>query len=187
MPTGNRYDVAGGGVLYCATRLEACYAETLARLRPSPGVIAKLGDYESGRMNVGSVPADWRTRRVRLVLLCDQPLPFLDVENPSTLAALGEALTKELVALDVDRPLDVSLMRGRDRRIPRLVSLWAYSQQDDLGMPKFSGLRYESKLGQYECWAIFDRTMVRAAEQKAVLKSDVALVRVADMYGLTLH
>lgn len=26
---GNRYDVAGGGVLYCASDLEACYAETL--------------------------------------------------------------------------------------------------------------------------------------------------------------
>lgn len=33
---GNRFDVPGGGVLYAATKAEACYAETLL-IEPSRG------------------------------------------------------------------------------------------------------------------------------------------------------
>jgi hypothetical protein len=84
MPSGNRYDVAGGGVPYCAKTLEACYAETLAGLRPSPSLIARLGAHEDGRMNLGTVPVDRRMRLVRLRVLCDEPLPFIDVEDPSS-------------------------------------------------------------------------------------------------------
>ncbi len=32
---GNRFDVLGGGVLYLSTTARGCYAETLARLRPT--------------------------------------------------------------------------------------------------------------------------------------------------------
>lgn len=187
MSSGNRYDIAGGGVLYCATQLEACYAETLARFRPSPGVIERLGAFEAGRMNVGSVAADWRLRRVKARVLCEESLPFVDVEDPSTLAFLGDVLEKDLAALDIQQPLDVSLMRGRDRRIPRLVSRWAYNEQDESGSPVFSGLRYESKLGKYECWAIFDGTPVRSVDLAAVSKDDPELMQVANMFKLTLH
>lgn len=129
--SGNRYDVSGGGVLYCATDLEGCYAETLARYRPSPRIIAALGLQTDGYMNVGSVPADWRLRRVTTRVICQEPLPFVDVEDPRTLATLSELLAKDLVAaLDMDQPLDVSLMRGRNRLVPRLVSRWAYVQQN---------------------------------------------------------
>ena len=119
--SGNRYDVSGGGVLYCATNLEGCYAETLARYRPSPRIIAALGLHTDGYMNVGSVPADWRLRRVKTRVICQEPLPFVDVEDPCTLATLGELLAKDLAALDIQQPLDVSLMRGRNRLVPRLV------------------------------------------------------------------
>ena len=39
--SGNRYDVSGGGVLYCATEFEGCYAENLARYRPSPRMMCR--------------------------------------------------------------------------------------------------------------------------------------------------
>lgn len=186
-PTGNRYDVAGGGVLYCATELQACYAETLGRFRPSPVLVAALGLDEAGRMTVGSVAADWRMRRVKVRVQCRQSLPFIDVEDPRTLAYLGEVLARDLSALDIQQPLDVSLMRGLDRRIPRLVARWAHSQQDDDGNPLFSGLRYESKFGGYECWAIFDGTPVHATETLPVSKDDPALEAVAAMFKLTIH
>ncbi|MBU6280187.1 MAG: RES domain-containing protein [Actinomycetales bacterium] len=185
--SGNRYDVPGGGILYCATNLEGCYAETLARYRPSPGVIAALGLHADGYMNVGSVPADWRLRRVKTRVLCQEPLPFVDVENPRTLATLGEVLAKDLAALDIEQPLDVSLMRGRNRHVPRLVSRWAYVQQNEDGTPRYSGIRYESKLGGWECWAIFDGTPLTQAEQAAVSLEDPELVTIASMYKLTIH
>jgi hypothetical protein len=184
---GNRYDVAGGGVLYCATNIEGCYAETLARFRPSPVVIAALDGNEMGRMNRGSVAADWRLRREWVRAQCDHALPFLNVEDPATLAHLGRVLVKELAALEVSQPLDVSLMRGSDRRIPRLVARWAHSQQDNAGTPEYSGIRYESKLGGYECWAIFDGTPIRVVESAIVSRDDQALVRVSQMFKLTVH
>lgn len=185
--SGNRYDVSGGGILYCATNLEGCYAETLARYRPSPGVIAALGLHTDGYMNVGSVPADWRLRRVKTRVLCQEPLPFVDVEDPSTLATLGDVLAKDLAALDIEQPLDVSLMRGRNRLVPRLVSRWAYIQQREDGTPRYSGIRYESKLGGWECWAIFDGTRLAQAEPAAVSLEDPELVSIAAMYKLTIH
>lgn len=163
--SGNRYDVSGGGVLYCATDLEGCYAETLARYRPSPRIIAALGLHTDGYMSVGSVPADWRLRRVTTRVICQEPLPFLDV----------------------DQPLDVSLMRGRNRLVPRLVSRWAYVQQNEDWTPRYSGIRYESKLGGWECWAIFDGTRLGQAEERAVSLEDPELVSVSAMYKLTIH
>ncbi len=150
--SGNRYDVSGGGVLYCATDLEG-----------------------------------WRLRRVTTRVICQEPLPFVDVEVPRTLATLGELLAKDLVALDMDQPLDVSLMRGRNRLVPRLVSRWAYVQQNEDGTPRYSGIRYESKLGGWECWAIFDGTRLGQAEERAVSLEDPALVSVSAMYKLTIH
>lgn len=185
--SGNRYDVSGGGVLYCATDLEGCYAETLARFRPSPGIIAALGAHTDGYMNVGGVPADWRLRRVKTRVLCQEPLPFVDVEDPHTLATLGEVLAKDLAALDIEQPLDVSLMRGRNRLVTRLVSRWAYVQQNEDGTPRYSGIRYESKLGGWECWAIFDGTRLMQDEETAVSLDDPELVRVAAMYKLTIY
>ena len=161
--------------------------ETLARYRPSPRIIAALGLHTDGYMNVGSVPADWRLRRVTTRVLCQEPLPFVDVEDPRTLATLSELLAKDLVALDTDQPLDVSLMRGRNRLVPRLVSRWAYVQQNEDGTPRYSGIRYESKLGGWECWAIFDGTRLGQAEERAVSLEDPELVSVSAMYKLTIH
>jgi hypothetical protein len=138
-------------------------------------------------MNVGSVPADWRLRRVKTRVICQEPLPFVDVEDPRTLATLGELLAKDLAALDIEQPLDVSLMRGRNRLVPRLVSRWAYVQQNEDGTPRYSGIRYESKLGGWECWAIFDGTRLGQAEEMAVSLEDPELVSVAAMYKLTIH
>lgn len=185
--TGNRYDVPAGGVLYCATDLVCCYAETLARFRPAPSLIAKLGQYEAGRMNAGSVPADWRMRRVACHVNCRDPLPFVDVEDPYTLAYLGAVLAKDLAALGVDEPLNVSHVRGGNRLIPRLISRWAYVQQDEDGNALYSGIRYESKLGDWECWAIFDGTQMTATGHTAITVNDDSLQFVAKMFDLTIH
>jgi hypothetical protein len=53
------------GVLYFGSTLQACFAETLARLRPSVKLLALVEDEwrSAGFMDAGSVPADWRQRR----------------------------------------------------------------------------------------------------------------------------
>ena len=78
---GNRYDVVGGGVLYFATKVQGCYAETLARLRPTARVRAVLRD-EDNFMLCGGVPQDWRFRRLQVGVTLEDALPFVDVEHP---------------------------------------------------------------------------------------------------------
>ena len=62
----NRFDARSYdyGVLYFGSTLQACFAETLARLRPSVKLLALVEDEwrRAGFMDAGSVPADWRQR-----------------------------------------------------------------------------------------------------------------------------
>jgi hypothetical protein len=127
---GNRFDVPGGAVLYCSSTLKGSFAETLAHFRPSPAVVAALSaEPNSIHMNPGSVPTDWRLQRVKLRVTCVDPLPFLDAEHPRTIAALNKYLAKDLVAIGVDEPLDVSMVRGRNRQLTRLISRWPTSNK----------------------------------------------------------
>jgi hypothetical protein len=56
--SGNRFDVAGAGVLYAATDQEGAHAETLAAFRPSASLIAKLeaAGKDPGLPGPGEVP-----------------------------------------------------------------------------------------------------------------------------------
>lgn len=51
----------------------------------------------------------------------------------------------------------------------------------------YSGIRYESKLGGYECWAIFDGVRVRIVDSEIVSQDDEALNRVSQMFRLIVH
>lgn len=108
-------------------------------------------------MAAGSAPTDWRHRRVNAQLTLIAPVPFVDIEHPSTWRSLEHDLASELAALDVTN-LDVSVVRGKRRLVTRLLAKWAYLETDPTGEPMYSGIRYVSKLGQHECWALFDAT-----------------------------
>lgn len=184
---GNRYDVLGGGVLYAGTQLEAAYGETLGRFRPSPQIIAKMGGrHEDGYMNVGTIAADWRLRRIKMQVTCPGSLPFLDVEDARTVAQLNIELADDLAALGETNPLDVSDVRGRNRIVTRHIAGWAYAQQDNDGNFVFGGIRYKSKLGDWECWAIFDGTPVESSTPAALSLSDPGFIAIAQIFGLTI-
>ena len=181
---GNRFDVVGGGVLYAATDVEGCYRETLARLRPAPGM-RELDEDGQGFMAAGQVAASWRETRRRFALALVRPLPFIDVEAQATWNALeGET---GVLPETVDR-LDVGLVRGPDRVLTRAIASWAYTQTDGDGLPLYSGIRYLSRAGNFECWAIFDGTVVVEPEPAGeIVTSDVDLRSVCKAYGLTIH
>jgi hypothetical protein len=50
-----------------------------------------------------------------------------------------------------------------------------------------SGIRYVSRLGNYECWAIFDGTEVETYETHSIELDDPDLQRIAQEYSRTLH
>lgn len=121
---GHRFDVLNGGVIYCATQLSGSFAEVLSPFRRAPSSRIHFNhNVDSEFMSHGSVPANWRELRRILRIRCIEPLPFLDLENPKTLAFLDAELAKELHELGVYFPLDVSVIRGNDRRITRDIKV----------------------------------------------------------------
>lgn len=116
---GKRFDVPGGGILYCATEAAGCYAEVLARFRPSAAVRAAVQDEDPGFMICGGVPADWRDRRLEVELDLVDALPFLDVEHEATHEYLTTAVAREMAALSIPL-IDVGVIRGPTAWPPEL-------------------------------------------------------------------
>lgn len=182
---GNRFDVPGGSVMYAASDPRGAYAETIARLRPTARMRAL--DHDPAFMSPGSVPADWRLRRNLVEIGLKQPAPFLDVEAPETHTYLGETMAASLALLGVDN-LNVSDVRGANRLVTRAISLFAYVHIDqEDGELAYSGIRYISKLGDHECWAVFDGTDFEITRRRTIEKTDPDLLRVAETFGLTVH
>jgi len=182
---GNRFDVPGGGVLYCASDPAGCYAETIARFRPSAAVRAALKDEDPRFMVAGAVPADWRGRRLLVRLYVADALGFLDVEHPATHEYLTTEVALELAALAIS-VIDVGVIRGSNRLATRAVAAWAYAATDAEGNPRFSGIRYVSRLGDHECWAIFDGSDVREVARSPISRVDSDLQQIATSWGLTV-
>jgi len=179
---GNRFDIAGGGVLYFASHPLGCYAETLARFRPTPKMRALLKD-ENGFMFCGGVPQDWRFRRLQVKVALIDSLPFVDLEDVQTREFLSNELALEWAALGID-DLDVSVIRGSNRLVSRAIAQWAYAASDDGEVPLYSGIRYVSRLGNHECWAVFDGTQVNEISRSTITQSNPDLVEMARRFGL---
>lgn len=188
---GNRFDspTQDYRVCYFATSLEACLGETLARFRPNPALAAVA--HEEGFMAIGEVPADWRHRRLAVRV---RPTPsarltavrFLDVEAAQTRAVLRFELG-DLLAYHGYTDLDVPTVRGGDRRITRWIGRWAHQQRDEQGRSVFAGVRYLSRLSSaWECWALFEDVALEERERRPILSNDEALLKVTQLYGLTV-
>lgn len=187
---GNRFDSWLGDyrVLYFGTTLDACYGETLSRFRCDPRLTFIEDEWEQlGFMGLGAVPADWRSRRTAVRAKVGTTGRFLDVEDHGTREGLARDLLPVL-SLWGHVDLDVSVIRGRDRRVTRLVSQHIHAQRDQNGDPVFDGIRYLSRTNtDWECWAVFDRAAVEELERLPILARDEALLRIARLYGLTVH
>lgn len=189
---GNRFDSPDGsyGVIYLASRLEACFGETLIRFRPAPRLLRLVEREwsELGNMDVGAVPADWRAQRLAVRVAIDRSARFLDVEATATHRLLERALADELDALGY-AGLDVATVRGSDRVLTRRISHWSFNQISRDGSRRFTGIRYLSRLSnRWECWAVFvPGADVVGEEAHPILPGNADLRRVARMYDLTVH
>lgn len=83
-------------MLYCATELRGCYAETLARFRPSARMRHIVEREDPTFMMYVGVPADWRHRRLKVLVRMDDSLSFLDVEHGDTHEYLTTVMADEL-------------------------------------------------------------------------------------------
>lgn len=189
---GNRFDslIPGDfGVLYFGTTLSVCYGETLAPFRPATYLMDLLRDEWSRNnwMDVGCIPAAWRERRLAVRVRFSADSLFVDMESPVTHRTLMQELAGPLARLGCDE-VDVSVVRGHDRRVTRLLGYWVASQVDEHNRPAFAGIRYLSRLDTtWECWAVFSDAPWEEQERRPILKTDTELQEVARHYGLTIH
>lgn len=184
---GNRFDVPGGGVLYAATNPGGAYAETIAHFRPS-ALAPELDEVglESGRVPYGALPREWRaSRRLRSLRLVDSR-PFLDIDAPATHSFLTREAGDVLRALGIGN-LDIALVRGSSRTLTRAIARWVYTRVDSEGQGVYSGIRYGSRLGSQECWAIFDGTAARLLSELDITADDAALLEVAAQMDIAVH
>ena len=184
---GNRFDVPGAGVLYAATRREGALAETLAGFRPRAQVndtLQMLG-VTAGRVPAGQVPPVWFDVRRMVRLTVDEALPFVDIEDPATHTALTVLASDVLGRLGIGN-LDVATVRGPSRLLTRAVASWVYSQVDDHGHARYAGIRYVSRLGDFECWAIFEGTPVSRRGVEPITARDADVRSVMDLFGIAL-
>lgn len=185
-PGGNRFDVPGGSVLYAATDRQGAYAETVARLRPSTAM--RLLRPEAGEhfMEPGAVPADWRTRRRMVRFGLEEPFPFVDLDDAQTHTFLMDQLAAELQQLGIDE-LDVAVVRSNNRRLTRTLARWVYTAADEYGVLRYGGIRFRSRLGEHELWAIFDGGSLTNQEELSIERDDSDLLAVANNFGLSVH
>jgi hypothetical protein len=189
---GNRFDpfTLSYGVLYFGRDLEVCFGETLARFRPSLELLAVVRDEwaQLGFMAAGSVAADWRQRRTAVHVRLPQDLLFLDVESPVTHQVLREKLALGLSSIGL-ADLDVSTVRGPDRRVTRMISEWAYLARDG-DEATYAGIRYESRIRSgWECWALFDdeELEMEVLETLPITPDLPELISVARLFNLQIH
>ena len=174
-------------VLYGATTPEGAFAETVAGFRPSATLIAAFTAAGATPLpTLGVVPADWRLSRRLRRFSTEGALPFVDIEAPATHTYLIQQASG-LLAARGPSTLDVSQVRGPSRTLTRGLSSWFYSRTDEHGQPLYAGIRYVSRLGDHECWAVFDGTDVALHSSEPITAGHHALHAVATVYGLTIE
>ena len=186
---GNRFDSALGhySVVYFGTNLDCCFGETLSRFRPDLEVVETVGEeWPKGFMEIGAIPAEWRTHRAAVRVKFPRNARFLDIESLETRQQLRMPFAETLVAYGHD-DLDLGTVMSQDRRVTRAMSQWAYQHALDEMLP-IAGIRYVSRLNlTWEAWAVFDHVPMTEQERLTITTELPALKRIAKSYDLIIH
>lgn len=173
--------------MYAASTPTGAFVETLQSFRPTTAARAAVARDAPGPMIAGSVPRDWRERRRLARLTLEEPSPFINVESSDAWPVLEDALAPELSLLGVSH-IDVRTVRGSNRLVvTRLLARWAYLASLASGEPAYGGVRYMSKLGPFECWAIFDGVQWNPAGQTRITRQDAAYHEACALLELVPH
>lgn len=139
-------------------------------------------------MSVGSVSADWRVRRVKLKGIVETNLAVVNLMSPDTHQELNNRLASMLDDQGLNL-IDVSSVTSMNRVLTRAIASQIYAEQAPTsGEPLYAGIRYLSKLGHFDCWALFgDRFVVDEQFRGPIEQTDSELLKVANSWGLTIH
>ena len=132
------------------------------------------------------MPRSWRLDRRLRALTLSSSLFFVDIEVPATHIFLTRKAARLLSEIGVNS-LDIAIVRGPNRLLTRFLAAWLYAQADERARPLYSGIRYGSRLGPHECWAIFDGTAAGLIREVTVEVDSPALRAVAADFGLAVR
>ncbi|MFF4255320.1 hypothetical protein ACFY1L_29355 [Streptomyces sp. NPDC001663] len=125
-------------------------------------------------MRIGTVAAEWRTKRVAVRLDVRAqwaPACFLDVES---------AWTREVLAGHLG-------LNPGDEKLPRAMAHWGRTARADHGGRAFSGLRYYSRWAAWECWQLFEPLDVVEVSRHQILCEAPELRRAAGIHGIRVY
>ena len=105
---------------------------------------------------------------------------------PTTHAYLTRNVARILSDIGVNS-LDIATVRGPNWFLTKSLAAWLYAQTDEHARSLYSGIRYGSRLGPHECWAIFDGTAVGLIREVTVEADSPAFRTVAAAFGLAPH
>lgn len=144
---------AGYAVFYCGESPVSPFLEVLARFRPSiedligirNDLVVDVVERDTQRTDVQKAVDDW-SRAWHLgsaeVLM---HAPVFDLAKPESVQFLRQRLALILHALGIS-DLDFGDMLGSNRQLTCAISYWVWSQYQEKGEPRFSGIRYRSRL-----------------------------------------
>lgn len=210
---GNRFDDPGAGpgqpleerfrTISCATQRAAAFGETIARFRPSLALLAQLAELEGGPgsfdptalgitavagQTAGTVPAEWWARRQVAATRLAPDLRFVDIAAAEALTHLRRALAPIADRLGI-ADIDLAAVTGPQRAFTQACARYLHEQRDELGAPRFAGIRYGSRLHRgWECWAVFaDRLRHQPEPPTRVEPGDPDLREAARVLGLVVE
>jgi hypothetical protein len=172
-------------VLYAAEERFACFLETLASLRPSLEVLARLralpdDDSGSGIPDFGRIPGDWNLKRMIGSLALSPGQRWLELRRVEAVQALRRELAETFAALGRE-DFDMSDALSRDRPLTQAVAQWAYDQG-------YNGIAYRSRFDVTQsCWAIFDGAHFAPLNVSTIAMDDPDFLKAAANFGLRLH
>lgn len=67
-----------------------------------------------------------------------------------------------------------------------LLAAWAFAQEDG-DEPAYGGIRFGSRLGDYECWEIFEGAEIELVEELTIDHSSTSLTRVESVLGFKIQ
>lgn len=138
----------------------------------------------------GVVSTDWLRNRRLLTATLHPDMQIADLTAGATVQHLRTALAGIATQLGID-DIDYGAIVGRNRRFTQAVASYFFEQIDDeRDAPAYDGLYFRSRYNPaWECWAIFDRSLVRVTAIRAhqIESSDTELAHAAALLHLAIE
>ncbi|MGQ9676107.1 MAG: RES family NAD+ phosphorylase [Chloroflexota bacterium] len=169
--------------LYAAEQRLACFAEILAKWRPSLETLAYSRSLKGDAAQLAEmsvIPADWHRKHLLVRLRLEPGQRWLDLRDLETLQTLRVELADLAVRLGLP-DIDVSTVRGQSRQFTQAVARWAYERG-------YAGVAYRSRFDDsFDCWAIFEGAMFHPeGVPELIAPHDPSLRTIAELFGLSL-